>query len=94
MFNPESNYENLYFPDLDIVQIEGSFQVRDAANTIKQFYGKFRWETYILDGKITDKKEINPTSNRCNQSIEIINPEFLRKIAKEKVDYSLTDLCF
>ena len=94
LFNPESSDEDLILPDLDIVQIEGLSQVEDAAKTIKQFYERFEWKAYIFDGKIEDKKEINPTSSRYNQSIQIINPEFLREIAKEKIGYSLTDLCF
>ena len=94
LFNPESESEDLLLPDLDIVQINGVSQVRDAANTIKQFYDKFGWQTYIFDGKISDKKEINPTSDRYNHSIQIINPEILRDIAKEKVGYNPKDLCF
>lgn len=94
LFNPESNDEKLLLPDLDIVQIEGIYQVRDAANIIEQFYEQYGWQVYIFDGKITDKKEISPNSNRFNQSIQMINPEVLREIAKEKVNYSLTDLCF
>jgi len=94
LFNPESSDEDLLLPDLDIVQIDGVSQVRDAANSIKHFYEMFGWQAYIFDGKIEDKKEINPTSNRYNQPIQIINPEILKEIAKEKVRYSLTDLCF
>lgn len=94
LFNPKSIDESLLLPDLDIIQIEGVSQVRDAANTIKKFYEAFGWQTYIFDGKIEDKKEIKPTSNRYNQSIQIIDPKILREIAKEKVNYNLTDLCF
>ncbi|MBT7296445.1 hypothetical protein HN836_02200, partial [Candidatus Woesearchaeota archaeon] len=94
LFNPESENEEVLLPDLDIVQIDGVSQVRSAANTIKQFYDKFGWQTYIFDGKITDKQEINPTSDRYNHSIQIMNPELLRNIAKEKVDYNPKDLCF
>jgi len=94
LFNPESEREDLLLPDLDIIQIDGVSQVKNAANKIKQFYDKFGWQTYIFDGNILDKKEINPTSDRYNHSIQIINPEILRDIAKEKVGYNTKDLCF
>ena len=94
LFNPESSDEDLILPDLDIVQIEGVTQVRAAANTIKRFYEKFGWQTYIFDGKIKERKEISPTSNRFDTSIQIIDPNILREIAKEKLNYSLVNLAF
>jgi len=94
LFNPESSDEDLLLPDLDIIQINGDSQVREAANTIRQFYENFGWRTSIFEGIITDRIEINPTSGRYNQPIEIIDPDVLREIAKEKVRYSITDLCF
>ena len=94
LFNPESSDEGLLLPDLDIIQINGDSQVREAANTIKQFYEEFGWRAYIFEGKITERKEINPAYGRYKQPIEIIDPDVLREIAKEKVGYSLTDLCF
>ncbi len=93
LFNPESDSE-LLLPDLDIVQLEGNSQIKDAAKTIKQFYEAFGWKAYIFDGKISDKQEITPTSSRLQKTIEIINPAILRYIAKEKVRYVLDNLCF
>jgi len=94
LFNPKSNINGLLLPDLDIVQIEGVTQVRAAANTIKRFYEEFGWQTYIFDGKIKERKEISPTSNRFDTSIQIIDPNILREIAKEKLNYSLVNLAF
>jgi hypothetical protein len=94
LFNPESTNGELLLPDLDIVQISGAFQVRRAANTIGDFYKKFGWRTYVFEGTVGDRMKINSATNRFNQPIEILNPDVLREIAKEKVGYSLADLCF
>ena len=93
LFNPESK-EGLCLPDLDVIQIEGNSQVRDAAKTIKQFYENFGWETYIFDGRIEERIVVNPISERYDKSIEIIPPEILREIAEETVEYDLEELCF
>ncbi len=93
LFNPESK-EELCLPDLDVVQIEGDYQVRDAAKTIKQFYESFGWEAYIFDGQIEERIVVNPISDRYDGPIEIIPPGILREIAEETVGYDVEGLCF
>ena len=100
LFNPE--YHNfgyitdkeLLLPDLDIIQIEGSSKTKEAANIIKKFYKKYGWSVYIFDGRINEREIIQPTSKRFDELLEIISPEALMSIAKEKVNYNLNDLCF
>ena len=94
LFNPESGHDELLLPDLDIIQIEGASQVREGADIIKAFYEKFGWKIFIYDGKITDIKKVKSPSERFEDKIEIINPTALQELAKEKVGYSITDLCF
>ena len=86
--------KELLLPDLDIIQIEGFSKTKEAANIIKEFYEKYGWLTYIFDGRINEREIIQPTSKRFDEFLEIISPKALMSIAKEKVNYSLDDLCF
>ena len=100
LFNPKHNNPNyisdkeLLLPDLDIIQIEGFSKAKEAANIIKEFYEKYGWSVYIFDGTINKREKIQPTSKRFDERLEIISPKALMSIAKEKVNYSLDDLCF
>jgi len=94
LFNPESENQNMFLPDLDVVEIKGKQNVKEAANTIECFYKKFGWNVYVFDGKIDKKIEVKPNSERFSGPIKIFDPNELRHIAKEKVKYDLEKLCF
>lgn len=103
LFNPENDNKELLLPDLDVIQMKGSYQVREATEIIRRFYESFGWQTYIFDGAIQETKLIRPQSEiivegetikRFQNKINIINPEELKQIAKEKINYNLEKLCF
>lgn len=103
LFNPENNNKELLLPDMDIIQMKGTYKVREATEIMKQFYESKGWQTYIFDGRIQETKVIKPQSKivvkgktikRFQNNIKIINPEELKQIAKEKINYDLEKLCF
>ncbi|MFC2142878.1 hypothetical protein ACFLQN_00595 [Candidatus Aenigmatarchaeota archaeon] len=94
LFNPTIEHRDLLLPDLDIVQLDGPSQVRDAADAISEFYRDHGWTVHIFDGSVPKTTTVKPTSDRLGGSIEIYSPDVLREIAKERVGYDKDRLCF
>jgi hypothetical protein len=92
LFNPKSD-SGLSLPDLDVVQIGGKGNVNLAMENIKQLYEKNKWKVYVHEGDI--RKMVVPAgSSRFEGSIEIMYPGDLIGIAKEKLNYNSSELCF
>ena len=100
LFNPlfyknGSQLSDLYFPDLDVVQIKGLSRVESAAEAMKHFYESYGWKTHIFDGRINDLIQIMPNpDSRQKGPIEIFNPKTLRELAHELIGYDLNKLYF
>lgn len=95
LFNPKSQFGLL--PDLDVIHLRNG-NVKDAADIIEEFYEAYGWKTYILEDKLPERNNIvkvNPKRNLTpGNQVAIMNPLELRKIAKEKLNYSLDELAF
>lgn len=92
LFGPEMEDKKLLGPDLDVILLEGDQRIQKAAQLFTDFYQKYGWLTYIHSEDI--KGTVNVPSNSKKFNGLLINPESLRQIAKEKLGYSLTDLCY
>ncbi len=95
LFNPTSIYEDegLLLPDLDVIEIEGSSDVRDAVSGLKRFYKDSGWRVTALEGKLPQTVAI-PPSQRFSKPVSIVDPHYLLKIANEKTNYDPHRTCF
>jgi len=94
LFNPGFSEEDLYLPDLDIIEVNNMKEklVQLAIDQIKLFYEKHSWRTYIYPDKLEKTKELK--SIRFPYGIDIFDPILLIEIAKEKLEYNSDKLYF
>jgi hypothetical protein len=95
LFNPTSIYEdeNLLLPDLDVIEIEGASDLREAVRGLKRFYENNGWKVTAFEGKFPQTIQI-PPSQRFSKPVSIVNPHLLLKIANEQTNYNPYRTCF
>ena len=96
LFGPDMGLgDDLYSPDMDVIEIRGEHRVADAAFALAKFYmEEMGWRTCVFNRFVADKRIVVPTSQRFSNGIVITNPLSFRELASKTLGHSLTDLCF
>lgn len=93
LFNPTSIYEGLLLPDLDVIEVEGVSDAREAVRGLKRFYEGSGWQVTALEGKLPQTVTI-PPSQRFSKPVSIVDSHLLLKIANEQTNYNPYRTCF
>ncbi len=83
----------VYYPDMDIMEVPNSSETKDAVDKIIQYYQKWGWECYSFDGKISTNKRVSILDKDGNP-MKMIDPGHLENLAIEVAGYNPKGLCF